>query len=104
MSLDTQNWKGYFATMPKAYQRASSAIEGRNGYLSQMHHNHRGLPQRRYQVWTLLYNFDCRSSDGTTPASRFFRRNFPDLFETVLAHIEELPRSRERKQAIVISH
>ena len=40
---------------------------------------------------------------GTTPASRFFRRNFPDLFETVLAHIEELPRSRQRTQARVIS-
>ena len=32
--------------------------------LSQMHHNHRGLPQRRSPVWTLLYNFDCRASDG----------------------------------------
>ena len=99
-----ESWLAWAADHAKAYQRASSAIEGRNGYLSQMHHNHRGLPQRRYQVWTLLYNFDCRSSDGTTPASRFFRRNFPDLFETVLAHIEELPRSRARKQAIVISH
>ena len=99
-----ESWLAWAAEHAKAYQRASSAIEGRNGYLSQMHHNHRGLPQRRSQVWTLLSNFDCRASDGTTPASRFFRRNFPDLFETVLAHIEELPRSRERKQAIVISH
>ncbi len=87
----------------KAFQRASSAVEGRNGYLSQMHHNHRGLPKRRYKVWTVLHNFDCRASDGTTPASRFFRREFPDLFETVLAQIDELPRSRKRNQAIAIS-
>jgi len=67
------------AEWAKAFQRASSAVEGRNGYLSQMHHNHRGLPKRRYQVWTVLHNFDCRASDGTTSASRFFRREFPDL-------------------------
>jgi uncharacterized protein DUF6399/IclR-like helix-turn-helix domain-containing protein len=99
-----ESWLAWGAEHAKAFQRASSAIEGRNGYLSQMHHNHRGLPQRRYPVWTRLYNFDCRASDGTTPASRFFRRDFPDLFETVLAHIEELPRPRERKQALALSH
>ena len=99
-----ESWLGWAAEQAKAFQRASSAIEGRNGYLSQMHHNHRGFPKRRSQVWTLLYNFDCRASDGTTPASRFFRRDFPDLFETVLAHIEELPRPRERKQALALSH
>lgn len=99
-----KSWLAWAAEQAKAFQRASSAIEGRNGYLSQMHHNHRGLPTRRYPVWTLLYNFDCRASDGTTPASRFFRRDFPDLFETVLAHIEALPRPRQRKQAMGISY
>lgn len=99
-----ESWLAWAAEQAKAFQRASSAIEGRNGYLSQMHHNHRGLPKGRYPVWTLLYNFDCRASDGTTPAARFFRRDFPDLFETVLARIEELPRPRQHKQAIVISH
>ena len=73
----------------RAFQRASSAVEGRNGY-SQMQHNHRGLPTRRYQVWTVLHNFDCRASDGTTPAVRFFRREFPDLFESVLTQIDAL--------------
>jgi len=72
-------WQAWAAEWAKAFQRASSAVEGRNGYLSQMHHNHRGLPKRRYQVWTVLHNFDCRASDGTTSASRFFRREFPDL-------------------------
>ncbi len=99
-----ESWLAWAAEQSKAFQRASSAIEGRNGYLSQMHHNPRGLPKHRYPVWTSLYNFDCRASDGTTPASRFFRRDFPDLFETVLTHIEELPRPRQRKQAAVISH
>jgi hypothetical protein len=97
-------WKAWAAEHAKAFQRASSAVEGRNGYLSQMQHNHRGLPTRRYQVWTALHNFDCRATDGTTPASRFFRRSFPDLFESVLSQIDELPMARQRRQAIAASN
>src|SRR3989440_3201985 len=97
-------WKAWAAEHAKAFQRASSAVEGRNGSLSQMQHNHRGLPMRRYQVWTALHNFDCRAVDGTTPASRFFRRSFPDLFESVLSQIDELPMPRQRRQALVASH
>ena len=98
-----EEWKAWATDQAKAFQRASSAVEGRNGYLSQMHHNHRGLPKRRYKVWTVLHNFDCRAADGTTPASRFFRRGFPDLFETVLSTIDDLPRPRQRHQALAIS-
>jgi hypothetical protein len=97
-------WKAWAAEHAKAFQRASSAVEGRNGYLSQMQHNQRGLPPRRYQVWTVLHNFDCRAPDGTTPASRFFRRSFPDLFESVLSQIDELPMPRQRRQAIAASN
>ena len=97
-------WKAWAAEHARAFQRASSAVEGRNGYLSQMQHNHRGLPTRRYQVWTVLHNFDCRAADGTTPASRFFRRSFPDLFESVLSQLDELPMSRQRRQAIAASN
>ena len=97
-------WKAWAAEHAKTFQRASSAVEGRNGYLSQMHHSHRGLPKHRYKVWSALHNFDCRASDGSTPASRFFRCAFPDLFETVLAQIEELPRPRKRQSAMAISH
>jgi hypothetical protein len=97
-------WKAWAGEHARAFQRASSAVEGRNGYLSQMQHNHRGLPTRRYQVWTALHNFDCRATDGTTPASRFFRRSFPDLFESVLSQIEELPMPRQRRQALAASN
>src|SRR5919106_5422588 len=96
-------WTAWAAEHVQTFQRASSAVEGRNGYLSQMHHHHRGLPKHRYQGWSALHNFDCRASDGSTPASRFFWREFPDLFETVLAHIEELPRARKRQSAIALS-
>jgi DNA-binding Lrp family transcriptional regulator len=98
-----KEWHVWATQRVKAFQRTSSAVEGRNGYLSQMHHNHRGLPKQRYKVWTVLHNFDCRAADGTTPASRFFRRTFPDLFETVLSNIDALPRPRKRNQAIVLT-
>jgi Family of unknown function (DUF6399)/IclR helix-turn-helix domain len=97
-------WQSWAGDHVRAFQRASSAVEGRNGYLSQMHHNHRGLPMRRYQVWTVLHNFDCRAADGMTPAARFFRREFPDLFENVLSQIEELPLPRQRRQTLSTSH
>jgi hypothetical protein len=95
-------WQTWATDRVKAFQRASSAVEGRNGVLSQLHHNQRGLPKRRYKVWTVLHNFDCYATDGTTPASRFFRRPFPDLFETVLSHIEALPQPRRRKRPVAL--
>ena len=104
--LDRQvltDWHAWARLRVQVFARASSAVEGRNGYLSQMHHNHRGLSRRRYKVWTVLHNFDCRATDGTTPAARFFGQSFPDLFETVLSHIEALPRPRHREHASVLS-
>jgi len=98
------DWKAWATDQARAFQRASSAVEGRNGYLSQMQHNHRGLPARRYAVWTALHNFDGRAKGGTTPASRFFRRSFPDLFERVLSQIDELPMPRQRRQTIAASY
>lgn len=97
-------WHAWAGEHARAFQRASSAVEGRNGYLAQMQHNHRGLPPRRYQVWTVLHNFDCRAADGTIPAGRFFRRAFPNLFESVLSQIDALPMPRQRRQAIAASH
>jgi hypothetical protein len=97
-------WQAWATDRGKAFQRASSAVEGRNGMLSQLHHNQRGLPKRRYKVWTVLHNFDCHAADGTTPASRFFRRPFPDLFETVLSQIEALPQPRRGKRQVALCH
>ncbi len=50
------------------FQRASSAVEGRNGFLSQMHHNGRGISGRRLKVLTVIHNFVIRRPDGTTAA------------------------------------
>ncbi len=48
------------------FQRASSAVEGRNGYLSQLHHCARGIPTQRLKVTTVIHNFDLKRADGTT--------------------------------------
>ena len=97
-----EDWQTWARQQVHAFQRASSAVEGRNGALAQLHHNQRGLSKQRYKVWTVLHNFDCRAADGTTPAARFFRRSFPDLFDTVLSHIEVLPRPRQRKRDMAL--
>ena len=42
-----EDWLAWAAEQVKAFQRASSAVEGRYGDLSQLHHNQRGLPKHR---------------------------------------------------------
>ena len=46
-------WKAWATQRPQAFQRTSSAVEGRNGSLSHRHHHPRGLPKRRDKVWTV---------------------------------------------------
>ena len=76
------------------YQRTSSAVEGRNGYLSKLHHARRGFSEQSLNVLTIIHNFDLKRHDGTTAAQRLFGREFPDLFEWMLDHIGELPMPR----------
>jgi hypothetical protein len=103
-ALALEDWRTWATQQVEAFQRTSSAVEGRNGALARLHHNQRGLPKQRYKVWTVLHNFDCHAPDGTTPATRFFRRTFPDLFEIVLSHTEALPQSRRRKHQVALNH
>jgi hypothetical protein len=93
-----EEWQAWARQRVRAFQRASSTVEGRNGALAQMHHNQRGLPRQRHKVRTVLHNFDCRALDGTTPAARFFGRQFPDLFEAAFPHMTTLPRPRQRQR------
>lgn len=79
------------------FHRASSQVEGRNGYLAFVHHAHKGIPQKRKKVLTIIHNFDIRRADGKTPAQRLFLRDFPNLFEFVLDNVTELPKPRKMK-------
>jgi len=96
-------WHPWATPQVRALQRASSAVEGRNGALVQRHHQQRGRAQQRDKGWTVLHNFDGRASDGTPPAARFCRRSFPDLLATVVSNIEAVPRPRQRNQAMALT-
>ena len=96
--LDQEQWWNWAVWMVSKFQRSSSAVEGRNGYLSQVHHNRRGLSTKRLQVSTVIHNFYLKRSDGTTAAQRLFGCQFPDLFEYLVEHIGELPQPRKSRK------
>ncbi|MFT5911244.1 MAG: hypothetical protein ACI9XO_002774 [Paraglaciecola sp.] len=87
----------------QSFQRSSSQVEERNGYLAFVHKANRGLPENRLQVLTVIHNFDIRREDGSTPAQRLFDRNFPNLFEHILENVTGFvePRKRRRNSLIV---
>jgi len=85
------------------FHRASSQVEGRNGYLAFIHHAHKGMTQQRRKILTVVHNFDIRRADNKTPAQRLFDREFPDLFEFVLKAVGELPKPRARKSKLGLS-
>ncbi len=84
--------------MVAKFQRTTSAIEGRNGYLSRLHHSGRGLSEKDLQVLTIIHNFDLKRADGSTAASRFFGQNFPELFPWVMSRIGDLPEPRKPRK------
>lgn len=92
-------WQAWAREMVTKFHRTSSAVEGRNGYLSQIHHNRRGLSTRRLRVMTTLHNFHLKRSDGTTAAERLFGKPVPDLFEWLVQQMPDLPQARRRKTA-----
>ncbi len=80
-----------------SFQRASSQTEGRNGYLAFINHGHKGFPKNRLQTLTIIHNYDTKRADGTTPAQRLFRKDFPDLFEFLCLNVEGFKEPRKRK-------
>jgi hypothetical protein len=90
-------WQAWATELVRQFQRASSAVEGRNGYLSQLNHCARGTPTQRLRVMTVIHNFDLKRADGTTPAERLFGTQFPDLFDWVMERVGALPMPRRAK-------
>ena len=95
---ELEQWCNWGIWMVSKFQRSSSAVEGRNGYLSQVHHNRRGLSSKRLKVATVIHNFVLKRNDGTTAAERLFGQQFPDLFEYLLENIGELPQPRKSRK------
>ncbi len=75
------------------FQRASSCVEGRNGYLSLIHHGLRGLSQERLEALTVLANYHHTREDGTTAAERFFKKPHRNLLEHLFDVLPGLPKN-----------
>ena len=93
--LICQQWAERIA---RSFQRASSQVEGRNGYLAFIHKAHRGLTEQRLNVLTVVHNFDIRGIDNKTPAERLFQKEFPDVFEFILDNVTSFSQPRQRKR------
>jgi hypothetical protein len=74
------------------FQRSSSHVEGRNGYLSLRNHQLRGLDlPRKRQCFTAIHNYFLTRSDGTTAAERFFGQKPRSMFAAILNSVELAP-------------
>ena len=83
--------------MVRQFHRSSSAVEGRNGCLSQMYHNGRGFTEKRLHALTVVHNYFIKRLDGTTAAMRLFGVEHPDLFRWLLNQMGALPLSRNSR-------
>ncbi len=82
----------------RKFQRASSQVEGRNGFLSAINHNQRSFDDQRLEVLTVVHNFDTKGVDGLIPANRLFGEfvKFDSLFEHIIDNFGDLPNNRKR--------
>ena len=93
-NIEQQRWVDWAIWLSSKFQRTSSAVEGRNGYLARLHHSNRGFSEQTLKVLTIIHNFDVKRDDGSTPAQRLFRHEFSDLFLWVLPRMRPLPTPR----------
>ena len=79
-------------TLAEVFQRSSSNVEGRNGYLSLRNHQLRGLDHpRKRACLTAIHNFFLTRPDGTTAAERFFGQKPRPMFAAILEAVEIPP-------------
>jgi len=78
--------------LAEVFQRSSSNVEGRNGYLSLRNHQLRSLDHpRKRACLTAVHNFFLTRADGTTAAERFFGQKPRSMFAAILASVEIPP-------------
>lgn len=90
--VEQNTLKGEAAKLAEVFQRSSSNVEGRNGYLSLRNHQLRGLDHpRKRACLTAIHNFFLTRPDGTTAAERFFGQKPRSMFTVILASVEIPP-------------
>jgi hypothetical protein len=91
-AMEQQTLKAHAARLAEVFQRSSSNVEGRNGYLSLRNHQLRGLDHpRKRACLTAIHNFFLTRPDGTTAAERFFGQKPRSMFAAILASVEIPP-------------
>ena len=90
--LEQGGLKQKAAKLAEVFQRSSSHVEGRHGYLSLRHHQRRGLDRpRKRACLTAVHNFCLTRPDGTTAAERFFGQKPRSMFTAIFASVEIPP-------------
>ena len=90
--MEQNRLKAEAAKLAEVFQRSSSNVEGRNGYLSLRNHQLRGLDHpRKRACLTAMHNFFLTRPDGTTAAERFFGQKPRSLFAAILGSVEIPP-------------
>lgn len=98
---ELEQWVEWSQWMVRQFHRSSSAVEGRNGCLSQMYHNGRGLTENRLKALTVIHNYGIKRHDGTTAAMRLFNTELPDLFSWLLDEMGALPLPRKSRGKVI---
>jgi Family of unknown function (DUF6399) len=89
-------------TLAEVFQRSSSNVEGRNGYLALRNHQLRGLDYpRKRACLTAIHNFFLTRTDGTTAAERFFGQKPRSMFAAILASVEIPPEPLSPPQRVM---
>ena len=74
------------------FQRSSSCLEGRNGYLSLRHHGLHHLSERKLGALTVIHNYFTTRPDHTTAAERLFSKKPRGLFEYLMKTLPSVQR------------
>jgi Family of unknown function (DUF6399) len=93
LSRETQHQlHGEAKRLATVFQRSSSNVEGRNGYLSLRSHQLRGLDlPRKRECFTAIHNFFLTQPDGTTADERFFGQKPRSMLAAILESVELAP-------------
>jgi hypothetical protein len=81
------------------FQRSSSCVEGRNGYLSLRHHSSHRLSKQKLGALTVIHNFFIKRPNETTAAERFFEAKHNDLFKYLLDNLDISARPAKTRRA-----
>jgi hypothetical protein len=92
-SID-QKWIDWAETFSTLFVRTTSALEGRNQWITQTHYNGRGLTSERLKSQTAMRNYFLEDQSGRTPCEKLTKIKPECLFQYILKNIGPLKQPR----------